>query len=604
MMTYSQEIILPLTQPPFLILNGHPPMSFQEIPQIKGTDNSEKKSDHLIDNKKFLETSNQDFQTKKISEFAKNSARKKGLTLIENSFRKKDSTDSTKQKKSKIGLVGLLFMRNQLRSFGTNSEIDSEREIYQEIFQRKDSDTSLDMNGESHGIREIVERKISFSNEDFEDMFSQSDNGNYTSGSINTNLLSLEEVVEGNEGKNHASIEAKELFADEIIEEGSPLILENSTIKLATLSLEVNPEKIYEITPKSKINFDGPPNLQQKNFRHQRNFSNTLKISKNQAEKKQILKKDRAIKACIMLEENLRQINETEFSKHSLRKLEESRQLLTDINLTLNQKEGYEHDKVLELLDFVNKMIEMGLHYLKFKFDNRNEKIKKSDRSSNMKRMASSLGSVEHWQSSKEDSQQNSPEIEKEQEPNKMFVNEIDRKRDVEDFNIYGKNQTNNSRRASFEDLAESIKYGNIPSGHSQNFILQKSKKQKDFGRFNLPLLPKKKGGFNKNLHVLHHKEKSRQKPNFQMRLLEGDALIEKNNKIKRPEKNSFIIKQTTENLHHFSNEKKIILGLVYFFFLYIFDVFFRNIIKWRPVKTNLTLTMKNHRLKKMILKI
>ena len=549
MMTYSQEMIPPLSNPPFLFLN-HLPMSAQEIPRIKETFNSERESDNLFDNTKFLETPNKDFQTKKISEFAKNSARKRGVTLIEQPSWRKDSTGSSGKKKSKMGLLGLLFKRNQLKSLGTNPEVDGiQGEMDPEKVQRKNSDTSVDIKGErSQGSNEMVKKKISFSNEDFEDMFSddnqQSDNGSESSGEsikIKTNLIYL---TEGTQEKTRPSIEAKELFADEIIEERTPLILKNSP-ELATLNPEKTSPNLRDITPRSAINLDRPPNLKLKEFKHQRNGSNTFQISKIQEEKKEIIKKDKAIKACIMLEENLRQVNETKFSIKSLRILEVSLQLLKDVNLTLNQKEGYEHDKVMELLDFVNKIIEIGTHYLKYRSTKRNfvhnEIVKKSERSSNLIRMSSSLGSMERW--SKEDFQQKSPETEdKEKEVKDMFLIET---------NNSPKDQINDSKRVFLEDRGHSIQFEKTFFGHSQDFIPKERIKRKDFVRFSL--LPNKKGGGRRKLHVLHHREiyekKIIKKPSFQIGLLEEDALIKKLNKLKKPERSdmqhSVIIKRT-----------------------------------------------------------
>ena len=226
-------------------------------------------------------------------------------------------------------------------------------------------------------------------------------------------------------------------------------------------------------------------------------------------------------------------------------------------------------------------MIEMGTHHLKYRFTKRNlvhhEKVKKSERSSNL-RMSSSLGRMEHRQSSKEDLQQKPPKTEDmENEAKEMFLIEKDIK-DIEDFKISPKNQANDSKRVFLEDQVQPIKFGNTTFGHSQDFIPKERKKPKDFGKFNIRPLPNKNGGGRKKIHALHHREiydkQIIKKPSFQKRLLEEEDLIKKLNKLKKPERNtlwapgrdmqhSVIIKRTTNKLYNFHKEKNTILKKV-----------------------------------------
>ena len=153
---------------------------------------------------------------------------------------------------------------------------------------------------------------------------------------------------------------------------------------------------------------------ERKNSNPHRSMSSMLRS--NIVEKKEIIRKeDKAIKACLMLEEHLRQFNETEFSKFSMRTLQASQQLLNDVKTaielpSLNLRQGQEHIKVLETLEFLEKMTVLGTQFLKH---NRNsnrgvihEKAEKSGKRSNIfsARMANSLMSLDKLQRSKADS--------------------------------------------------------------------------------------------------------------------------------------------------------------------------------------------------------
>lgn len=89
-------------------------------------------------------------------------------------------------------------------------------------------------------------------------------------------------------------------------------------------------------------------------------------------EKKDVIRRnDEAIKQCIDLEEKLREIFELDFSKSSLRTLEMAIKLLAELKSVIMNpiqiKQSYEYYEILEILDFVNKMINVGSKYLKYK---------------------------------------------------------------------------------------------------------------------------------------------------------------------------------------------------------------------------------------------
>ena len=89
-------------------------------------------------------------------------------------------------------------------------------------------------------------------------------------------------------------------------------------------------------------------------------------------EKKDVIRRnDEAIKQCIELEEKLREIFELDFSKSSIRTLELAIKLLAELKCVIMNpmqiKQSYEYYEILEILDFVNKIINVGNKYLKYK---------------------------------------------------------------------------------------------------------------------------------------------------------------------------------------------------------------------------------------------
>ena len=425
-MTNSQDNRGPLLKPPMIIKSSAsliviPPIYAEELAHIKKALDSESESeDRFGINSKSArnieQTNNKDFQTKRVSEFAKSNYRQQ-TTVCNETFENKNPEDLPISKKS-------LFKPKDQKTLGIKIE-GSLNEEGNERRLLKSADIRF-ISSTTGGFQDM----FSDTNINSENMSESSEHKLKSSSKMKSSKVHLIKLLEEDRGvyfeespdlnKQRPSVENEMMFPEKntpkLLAKPPPLSSENIHFFPNNPEFMISTDKIPRSTNIMEESFIKPEEAkhERKNSNPHRSMSSMLRS--NIVEKKEIIRKeDKAIKACLMLEEHLRQFNETEFSKFSMRTLQASQQLLNDVKTaielpSLNLRQGQEHIKVLETLEFLEKMTVLGTQFLKH---NRNsnrgvihEKAEKSGKRSNIfsARMANSLMSLDKWQRSKADS--------------------------------------------------------------------------------------------------------------------------------------------------------------------------------------------------------
>ena len=328
------------------------------------------------------------FQTNRMSEFAKNSNVRRA-TVFGGTFQQRNLENQTnnREKHPDEGLFDLIFKNQEKKNMEQKACLKKEdlmmlpnksRELHDINF----SESIDDSVSESSAINDKNNQKLDQA-------------GNSKEPLIKLKVLDNEDVEKTQEKKS--IFENQIILADqnskmneekkEFEEERTPLIEKMPFQLMLPKGFLQNILTSTEKSPKSA-----------------RLLANSARIEK----KETIRKEEKKIKQCMLLEEHLRQVHVAEFSILSLRNLETCQELLKDIMSAIEVNQAFEYEKALQIQDFLFKISKVGSDFLKYNKISTSYLIFEKDENKGLNifhsRTKSSLMSMGIWQHFKDDS--------------------------------------------------------------------------------------------------------------------------------------------------------------------------------------------------------